>query len=764
MNRVATPSARLRPPQKPRPTHGAVTPRTRVLVDGRRFRQGATPFRVQGVTYGPFAPAKDGTQFPSIERVREDFRQMASVGINAIRTYHVTPDWLLEEADEQRVNVLVDVPWRKHLCFLEGAVARQEARLAVQRAAQRGRHHPSLLAYSICNEIPPDVVRWHGRRRVERFLAELCDIARQADPAGLFAYANFPPTEYLDLPWLDFATFNVYLHDREAFRRYLFRLQNLVGDKPLLLGELGMDTLRHGEHAQADFLSGHIAETHSMGLAGAFVFSWTDEWYTGGHRIEDWACGITRSDRSPKASLVALREVFDRSPSETMLSALPSRPRVSVVVCSYNGGRTLHKCLASLMELDYPDYEVIVVDDGSKDNTPEILDQFPKARAIRQSNQGLSVARNVGAQAATGSIVAYTDSDCFADTDWLTHLVYQLERSGADAVGGPNLTPEDGWLASCVAASPGQPTHVLESDQEAEHIPGCNMAFRREALLAINGFDPQFCKAGDDVDVCWRLQHAAGWITFAPGAFVWHHRRQSLRAYLRQQAGYGAAEAVLLAVHPEKFNGRGEGKWRGVLYGESLRGLRLGKSIIYRGTYATGLFQCIYQPGPAHWATVPSTLEWQLAATLIAVAAVIWPGMLFIAAGMLGLSIFVAILQGIQARLSQQHDGLVSRLVVMGLCYGQPLVRSWARYRARIFAPAAVPPYLPSVEPGDVRVPWTGRGKLTYWTEEYRDRTELLGLVVNRLEKLRWPKVIDAGWSDWDLEVLRHVWTAVQIC
>src|SRR5206468_10184224 len=132
----------------------------------------------------------------------------------------------------------------------------------------------------------------------------------------------------------------------------------------------------------------------------------------------------------------------------------------------------------------------------------------------------LSSARNAGLRAATSDIIAYTDSDCFADADWLTHLVHALQSSGAAAVGGPNLTPEDGWLAGCVAASPGQPTHVLESDQVAEHIPGCNMAFRREALAVLNGFDPQYRKAGDDVDVCWRLQQAGMWITFAPGAFV----------------------------------------------------------------------------------------------------------------------------------------------------------------------------------------------------------------------------------------------------
>src|SRR5205823_7805754 len=233
--------------------------------------------------------------------------------------------------------------------------------------------------------------------------------------------------------------------------------------------------------------------------------------------------------------------------------------------------------------------------------------------------------RNAGLGAATGEVVAYTDSDCFADPDWLTHLVHQLQTTGAAAVGGPNLTPEDGWLADCVAAAPGQPTHVLENDQVAEHIPGCNMAFRREALEAIGGFDPQYRKAGDDVDICWRLQQQGYWITFAPGAFVWHHRRQTPRAYLRQQAGYGEAEALLWFKHPDRFTSRGQGKWRGSLYGDSLRGLRLARPIIYRGTFAAGLFQTLYQPAPAHWAMLPSTLEWHGAMLAIALAAIPFP-------------------------------------------------------------------------------------------------------------------------------------------
>jgi hypothetical protein len=415
------------------------------------------------------------------------------------------------------------------------------------------------------------------------------------------------------------------------------------------------------------------------------------------------------------------------------------------------------------LALDYPDYEVIVVDDGSTDETPAILERFPAVRAIRQSNQGLSAARNVGLHAATGSVVAYTDDDCYADPDWLTHLVHQLQRSGAHGVGGPNLSPEDGRLAACVAASPGQPTHVLESDQVAEHIPGCNMAFRTEALLAINGFDPQYRKAGDDVDVCWRLQQAGMWITFAPGAFVWHHRRQNPRAYLKQQAGYGEAEALLRFQHPERFNAWGHGKWRGVLYGAALQGLRLCGPIIYRGVFGSGLFQCLYQPGAAHWAMLPSTLEWHLGVAVLGLAALFWPLAWFAVGALLGLSLLVAVVQAAQARVPPRHDGLKSRCLIALLCYLQPLVRSWVRYRARLSVFRAWSAHFRPPPGAWARLPLTGRLTMDYWSEEWRDRTELLECAVTYLNRRRCGRVIDTGWSNWDLQVFCHAWTVVEV-
>ena len=206
--------------------------------------------------------------------------------------------------------------------------------------------------------------------------------------------ASYPPTEYLDLSFLDFVTFNVYLHNRETFRRYLFRVQNTIGDKPLVLGELGIwIPLPRRRGNQANFLGGHVAELRLMGLAGSFVFSWTDETGTrrGSYRRLGIWCYTTRPVSKNILSCAAIGAIESSSPE-----LLAANPRVSVVVCTFNGARTLRECLESLKDLDYPDYEVIVVDDGSTDDTRSILEDFPEVRTIHQENLGLSMTRNVG--------------------------------------------------------------------------------------------------------------------------------------------------------------------------------------------------------------------------------------------------------------------------------------------------------------------------------------------------------------------------------
>ncbi len=153
-------------------------------------------------------------------------------------------------------------------------------------------------------------MRWHGPRAIGKFLGELCDQGKQLDPEGLFTYANYPSTEYLDLPFLDFLAFNVYLHREEDFRRYLTHVMALSGDLPLVLSETGIDTLREGEEAQAEFLGWQARAAFELGLAGLVVFAFTDEWYRGGSEITDWAFGLVTRERRPKPAFHATAEVF----------------------------------------------------------------------------------------------------------------------------------------------------------------------------------------------------------------------------------------------------------------------------------------------------------------------------------------------------------------------------------------------------------------------------------------------------------------------
>jgi len=150
------------------------------------------------------------------------------------------------------------------------------------------------------------------------------------------------------------------------------------------LTEFGVDSMRLGEEEQRQILSWQVRAAFAAGAAGTFVFAWTDEWFTGGHLIEDWAFGLVDRDREPKP---AFHEVAARYKGP-LPPALPRYSRVSVVVCSYNAERTMEACLASLEVLDYPDYEVIVVNDGSTDRTLEIAEGFRIAGSSASRTRG----------------------------------------------------------------------------------------------------------------------------------------------------------------------------------------------------------------------------------------------------------------------------------------------------------------------------------------------------------------------------------------
>lgn len=642
----------------------------RVVARGKYLFEGAQKYFVRGVSYGPFAPNSRGERYPEPERAAADFALMRQLGANLIRVYVPPPPWMIEAAAKAGLRLMLGIPWPFQMAFLDSADMTREIRDTIRRTVAETRQFgETIAAYSIGNEIRSDIVRWHGPRAVSRFLAELCDLGKQIEPEALFTYSNYPSSEYLDLSFLDFISFNIYLHREEDFRRYLTHLLGQTGDRPLVLSETGMDTIREGEEHQAELLSWQGRAAFELGLSGFIVFAFTDEWHTGGSEITAWAFGLTRRDRTPKLAFESVGQVF----SNALPPPLATAPKASVVVCAYNAAPTLGECLASIHALNYSDYEMIVVDDGSNDSTERIAEQAG-VRVIRVEHRGLAAARNVGVEAASGEIVAFIDADARADRDWLYHLVETVVRSGAAAAGGPNFPPSpDSARAAAMAAAPGLPREVRAVDDTLSQLCGCNMAIRKSALVKVDGFDSMFTRAGDDVDLSWRLTAAGETLAFAPGAIVIHERRATLGAYVRQQCGYGAGEGLLWRKYPLRSGGQD-----GIYARPSWLSSMLGGARVYYGAFGRGLFQTVYAAGNSY-ADLPLTIQWVgLSALLLSMGRVNrLPGL--IGGAGIAISVLAAAASSASEPLPAAQSGLAARIYLSVVYFLGPTLRGIAR-------------------------------------------------------------------------------------
>ena len=711
-----------------------------LFVDGKKLW-------VKGVTYGTFRMDSDGKEQLDTTTVERDFRLMAENGFNVVRTYTTPPSWVLDAALRYGLLVIVGVMWEQQTAFFEerGAAKKIEERVRAQVKNCSG--HPAVLCYIIANEIPASVVRWYGRRRVEKFLKRLYSAAKEEDPGALVTYANYPSTEYLRLPFLDLVCFNVYLESQRPFEDYLARLHSLAGGRPLLIAELGLDSRRNGLEKQAKTLDWQIRTVFTSGCCGCLVYSWTDEWYLRHGQVEDWDFGLTSRDREPKPAL----ETVARTLIEMPFPARSQWPRVSVVVCTFNGERRIRETLEGLMKLDYPDYEVVVVDDGSTDSTARIVEEYP-FRLIRTENRGLGSARNTGSGASSGEIVAFTDDDAYPDAHWLRYLVSSLTGGGYAGVGGPNLSPpRETWTARMIGRAPG-PSAVLVSDVLAEHVPGCNMAFRKEELEGVGGFDSVFRSAGDDVDFCWRVKERGGRIGYSHSAVVWHHPRGSVRSYWRQQFGYGRAEALLERKWPGKYDSVGRTKWSGRIYGSGYSlGLASLRSRVYHGVWGMAPFQSLYASASS-WSLF-LTPEWYFVVGAAAIAALLsigWAPLAFFG----GLLLLTLSLPVAEAILIAAHEGSAIRTkaldrvgsaIMVGFLYlMEPLARLSGRLRSGM-------------------TPWRRRGKkvsaryhlltMNRWRGEWSTADATLKDIQTRLSNRGALAVAGGEFDDWDLEV-----------
>src|ERR1700722_4835310 len=287
------------------------------------------------------------------------------------------------------------------------------------------------------------------------------------------------------------------------------------------------------------------------------------------------------------------------------------------------------------------------------------------------------------------------------------------------------------------------------------------MVFSKAALASIGGFDSQFTAAGDDVDICWRMLDAGLKLGFSLAAFVWHFRRNTIKAYYGQQRGYARAEAMLYPRYSERFNVMGQIAWRGTIPGIA-RTIPGGnrKRVLWKT--ATASAQTLFDPGLTLGAVLPQTLEWTVLSAIALVVSFVIGVSVIPAAAMLTLGPIWALYYAFHAPLEKSHESFTARLLIAYLAYTGPMVRTMTRYKTRAKA-------LTGLAGNDgVRqrptINWLRRTvRLDYWNNESIPRDRLMDKMLKLFARTGHGAVIDAGWNDYDLEVRPNPWTRIEL-
>jgi glycosyltransferase involved in cell wall biosynthesis len=229
------------------------------------------------------------------------------------------------------------------------------------------------------------------------------------------------------------------------------------------------------------------------------------------------------------------------------MSAMNSLPKFSIIIPVYNCERTIRQCLNALSSLDYPSYEIIIVDDGSTDRTAQICRSYQKITLISISNGGPSRARNIGVTNATGEILAFTDGDCIVQKNWLRELQKGFLSKEIAGVGGNQVSPDDessfGQYIQATFSILGFATSYMKSPSHTmptSHNPSCNSAYRKDIFLDVGGFDVSLWP-GEDVDLDCRITKHKHSLIRCPKAVVGHYRPQSLAALGKMIQRYGGS-------------------------------------------------------------------------------------------------------------------------------------------------------------------------------------------------------------------------------
>lgn len=257
---------------------------------------------------------------------------------------------------------------------------------------------------------------------------------------------------------------------------------------------------------------------------------------------------------------------------------MPKLPFVSVILCSFNGAKKIKNTLIALKKQTYPNFEIIVVDDGSSDKTAQIAEDFGVITISHSQNKGLSASRNTGIKKSKGEIIAFTDDDCVPDLKWLQELVNAYSNSEIVGVGGKVVVANNDRSIITTYLRENNPLQPLLlsltksnsilyrfylyirklffpkielKQQQVYMIVGANMSFRKKVFEQIGLFDETFHFGADEEDFCKRifLQHI-GELWYIPKAIIYHLFDINFFSFLKKSKLYGKGNARMYHKYP----------------------------------------------------------------------------------------------------------------------------------------------------------------------------------------------------------------------
>lgn len=229
---------------------------------------------------------------------------------------------------------------------------------------------------------------------------------------------------------------------------------------------------------------------------------------------------------------------------------------ISVIVPAYNAEKTIKGCLDALLNQDYNgNYEVIIVDDGSTDSTPEIVSKYQAVRLIRQLNAGPAAARNRGASEAKGDIILFTDSDCVPEKDWLRMMMEPFENDNSViGVKGIYKTRQKEIAARFVQLEYEDKYDKMKKDETIDFIDTYSAAFKKDIFLSMGGYDTSFPVAcAEDVDLSYRMSAGGYKMVFNPNAVVYHIHPNTLTSYLKKKYKFAFWRVLAVKRNPQKM-------------------------------------------------------------------------------------------------------------------------------------------------------------------------------------------------------------------